>query len=121
MIEIEPQTKKIFSKESQALMHELKNKILELDVRLPNFHQQRDAIFLTIKLVQEAAIKADFYIPNSPFAEIIHNLEASINLLCDRRTEIDWVAKELLIEVINMSNQVINEYCLEMDLSKDWI
>jgi hypothetical protein len=36
MIEIEPQTKKIFSKESQALMHELKNKILELDVRLPN-------------------------------------------------------------------------------------
>ena len=31
MIEIEPQTKKIFSKEAQALMHELKNKILELD------------------------------------------------------------------------------------------
>ncbi|TYQ25119.1 response regulator [Pseudanabaena sp. UWO311] len=121
MIEIVPQTKKIFAKEALALMHELKNKILELDVRLPSFHQQLDGIISTIKLVQDAAIKADFYIPNSPFAEIIHNLEASINLLCDRRTEIDWVAKELLIEVINMSNQVINEYCLEMDLSKDWI
>ena len=121
MIEIEPQTKKIFSKEAQALMHELKNKILELDVRLPNFHQQRDAIFLTIKLVQEAAIKADFYIPNSPFVEIIHNLESSINLLHDCRADLDWVAKELLIEVINMSNQIINEYCLGMDLAKDWI
>ena len=121
MIEIVPQTKKIFSKEAQALMHELKNKILELDVRLPSFYQQRDSIFSTIKLVQNAAIKADFYIPNSPFVEIIYNLESSINLLRDCRTDLDWVAKELLVEVINMSNQVINEYCLGMDLAKDWI
>ncbi len=121
MIEIVPQTKKIFSKEAQALMHELKNKILELDVRLPSFQQQRDGIISTIKLVQNAAIKADFYIPSSPFVEIIHNLESSINLLHDCRIDLDWVAKELLIEVINMSNQVINEYCLEMDLDKDWI
>jgi chemotaxis protein histidine kinase CheA/ActR/RegA family two-component response regulator len=121
MIEIAPQTKKIFSQESQALMQDLKNKILDLDVRLPSFHQQLDRIISTIKLVQNAATRANFYIPNSPLAEIIHNLESSINLLRDRHTDIDWVAKELLIEVINMSNQVVNEYCLEMDLSKDWI
>ncbi len=121
MIEIVPQTKKIFSQESQALMQDLKNKILDLDIRLPSFHQQIDIIISTIKLVQNAAIKADFYIPNSPIVEIIHNLESSINLLRDRHTDIDWVAKELLIEVINISNQVVNEYCLEMDLSKDWI
>ena len=121
MIEIEPQTKKIFSKEAQALMHELKNKILELDVSLPSFHQQLDKIISMIKLVQNAATSANFYIPNSPFVEIIHNLESSINLLRDRRAEIDWITKELLIEAINMSNQVINEYCLGMDLAKDWI
>jgi chemotaxis protein histidine kinase CheA/ActR/RegA family two-component response regulator len=121
MIEIVPQTKKIFSQESQALMQGLKNKILDLDVRLPSFHQQLDHIISTIKLVQNAAIKADFYIPNSPLTEIIYNLESLINLLRDRHTDIDWVAKELLIEVINMSSQVVNEYCLEMDLSKDWI
>ena len=39
----------------------------------------------------------------------------------DCRADLDWVAKELLIEVINMSNQIINEYCLGMDLAKDWI
>ncbi len=121
MIDIEPQTKKIFSKEAQALMHELKNKVLELDVSLPSFHQQLDSIISIIKLVQTAATNADFYIPSSPFAEIIHNLESLINQLHDRRTELDWVAKELLIEVINMSSQVINEYCLGMDLAKDWI
>ncbi|GBO54800.1 hypothetical protein APA_2851 [Pseudanabaena sp. lw0831] len=121
MIEIEPQTKKIFSKEAQALMHELKNKILELDVSLPSFHQQLDSIISMIQLVQNAATNANFYIPNSPFAEIIYNLESSINLLRDRQAEIDWITKELLIEVINMSSQVINEYCLGMDLAKDWI
>ena len=121
MIEIELQTKKIFSKEAQALMHELKNKILELDVSLPSFHQQLDSIISIIKLVRNAANNANFYIPKSPFAEIIYNLESSINLLRDRRAEIDWITKELLIEVINMSSQVINEYCLEMDLAKDWI
>jgi chemosensory pili system protein ChpA (sensor histidine kinase/response regulator) len=121
MIEIELQTKKIFSKEAQALMHELKNKILELDVSLPSFHQQLDSIISIIKLVRSAANNATFYVPNSPFVEIIHNLESSINLLRDRRAEIDWITKELLIEVINMSSQVINEYCLEMDLAKDWI
>jgi chemotaxis protein histidine kinase CheA len=121
MIETEPQTKKIFSKEAQALMHDLKNKILELDVSLPSFHQQIDSIISMIKLVYNAAAKADFYILRSPFVEIIHNLESLIHLLRDRCTELDWVAKELLIEVINMSNQVINEYCLGMDLAKDWI
>jgi chemosensory pili system protein ChpA (sensor histidine kinase/response regulator) len=121
MIEIELQTKKIFSKEAQTLMHELKNKILELDVSLPSFHQQLDSIISIIKLVRSAANNATFYVPNSPFVEIIHNLESSINLLRDRRAEIDWITKELLIEVINMSSQVINEYCLEMDLAKDWI
>jgi chemotaxis protein histidine kinase CheA/ActR/RegA family two-component response regulator len=121
MIKIEPQTKKLFSNQAQALMHELKNKILELDVNLPSFHQQLDSIFSIINLVQHEATNANFYIPNSPFVEIIHNLESSIHQLRDRRTEIDWITKELLIEVINMSNQVINEYCLEMDLAKDWI
>lgn len=121
MIEIEPQTKKIFSNEAQAWMHELKNKILGLDVSLPSFHQQIDSLISIIKLVQNAATNADFYVSNSPLAEIIHNLESSINLLRDRSTEIDWVTKELLIEVINMSNQVINEYCLGIDLAKDWI
>ncbi|PZV14506.1 MAG: hypothetical protein DCF20_12725 [Pseudanabaena sp.] len=121
MIKTVPQTKKIFSKESQALTHELKNKILELDLSLPNFSQQIDSIISTIKLIQDAATKANFNIRSSPFAEITSNLEASINMFRDRRADLDWVAKELLIEVINISNQVINEYCLGIDLAKDWV
>jgi chemotaxis protein histidine kinase CheA/ActR/RegA family two-component response regulator len=121
MIEIEPQTKKIFSNEAQALMHELKNKILDLDVSLPSFHKQLDGIISMIKLVENTATNANFYIPRSPFAEIIRNLESSINLLRDRHADLDWITKELLIEAINMSNQVINEYCLGIDLAKDWI
>ena len=121
MIEIVPQTKTIFSKEAQAYTHDLKNKVLELDVSLPNFQQQLDSLISTIKLMRDAAIKADFYVPNSSFAEIMHNLESLINQLRDRRVEIDWITKELMIEIVNMSNQVINEYCLGVDLARDWL
>ncbi len=121
MIEILPQTKNIFSKEAQTLTHDLKNKVLELDVNQPSFQQQLDSLISTIKLLRDAAIKASFYIPNSPFLELVCNFESLINQLRDRRADLDWITKELILEVINMSNQVIDEYCSGIDLDKDWI
>ncbi|WP_434684902.1 response regulator [Pseudanabaena minima] len=121
MIEIATQTKTIFSKEAQAFTYDLKNKILELDVNLPKFQQQIDGLISVIKLLQDAAIKADFYIPSSSFGEIIYNFELLINQFRDRHAEIDWITKELMIELINMSNQIINEYCLGIDLARDWL
>ena len=121
MTEIATQTKTMFSKEAQAFTYDLKNKILELDVNLPNFQQQLDALISVIKLFQDAAIKADFYLPSSSFGEIIHNFELLINQFRDRHADIDWITKELMIEVINMSNQIINEYCLGIDLARDWL
>ena len=121
MIEIVPQTKTVFSKKAQAFTHGLKNKILELDVSLPNYQLQIDGLISTIKLLQDEAIKADFYVPSSSFAEIIHNLEMLINQFRDRHADLDWITKEMIIEVINMSNQVINEYCLGIDLAMDWL
>jgi chemotaxis protein histidine kinase CheA/ActR/RegA family two-component response regulator len=121
MIEIVPQTTTVFSKKAQAFTHELKNKILELDVSLPNYQLQIDGLISTIKLLQDEAIKADFYVPSSSFAEIIHNLELLINQFRDRHADLDWITKEMIIEVINMSNQVINEYCLGIDLAMDWL
>jgi len=119
--EVVTQTKEIFSKESQAYTHELKNKILELDVSLPNFHHQFDGLISTIKSFQDAAIKADFHSANPSFTAIIHGLEKLINLLCDRQVNIDWIIKELLIELINLSHQMVNEYCLKKDSATDWM
>ena len=120
IIEIATQTKAIFSKEAQAYTHELKNKILELDVSLPNFHTQFDDLISTIKSFQNTAIKAGFYSSNSAFTGIIHNLEKSINRLRDRQIDIDWITKELLIEVINLCHQMVQEYCLKKGAATDW-
>ncbi|MFM7601847.1 MAG: ATP-binding protein, partial [Pseudanabaena sp.] len=121
MIEIATQQKTIFSKEAQAFTYDLKNKILELDISLPNFQQKLDSLISVIKLLQDAAIKANFYSHSPSFREIIHNFELLINQFRDHRAEIDWITKELIIEIINTSNQIINEYCLGIDLAKDWI
>ncbi len=120
MIETMPQVKQIFAKEAQTYIHELKNKILELDVSLPNFHEQLDRLIAINKSLQDATVKANFYILNSPFAEIIHHFEEVINLLRDRHSEIDWITKELLLEAVNMSSQIINEYCLRIEVTIDW-
>ncbi len=120
MIETMPQAKRIFAKEVQTHIHELKNKILELDLSLPNFLEQIDGLISSNKLLQDAAIRANFYIPNSPVAEIIHHFEEVINLLRDRHSDIDWITKELLLEAVNMSSQIINEYCLRIEGTTDW-
>jgi chemosensory pili system protein ChpA (sensor histidine kinase/response regulator) len=120
MIESMPQVKRIFAKEAQTHIHELKNRILELDVSLPNFHEQLDRLIAVNKLLQDAAVSASFYILNSPFAEIIHHFEEVINLLRDRHSDIDWITKELLLEAINMCSQIINEYCLRIEVTTDW-
>ena len=75
MIETMPQTKRIFAKEAQTYIHELKNKILELDVSLPNFYEQLNRLIAINKSLQDAAIRANFYIQKSPFTEIIHRFE----------------------------------------------
>ncbi|MCY7331463.1 MAG: response regulator [Pseudanabaena sp. CAN_BIN31] len=120
IIETMPQAKRIFAKETQTHIHELKNKILELDVSLPNFHEQLDRLIAINKLLQDAAVSASFYTLNSPFAEIIHHFEEVINLLRDRHSDIDWITKELLLEAVNMSSQIINEYCLGIAVTTDW-
>ena len=120
MIETMPQTKRIFAKEAQTYIHELKNKILELDVSLPNFYEQLNRLIAINKSLQDAAIRANFYIQKSPFTEIIHRFEESINLLRDRHSDIDWITKELLLEAVNMSSQIINEYCLRIEGTTDW-
>jgi len=121
MTEIVTQTKKIFSKKAQAYTHELKNKILELDISLPNFHNQFDDLISMIKSFQDTATKAGFYSATACFTKIIHNFEKSINLLSDRRINIDWITKELLIEVINLSHQMVQEYCLNRDSATNWM
>jgi hypothetical protein len=121
MTEIVTQTKKIFSKKAQAYTHELKNKILELDISLPNFHNQFDDLISMIKSFQDTATKAGFYSATTCFTKIIHNFEKSINLLSDRRINIDWITKELLIEVINLSHQMVQEYCLNRDSATNWM
>ena len=119
MIEIVPPTKKIFAEETQAYTHEFKNKILDLDADLPNFGEQLDGLISTNKLLQEMAIKANFDVPNSPFGEIIHRFEDSIQLLRDRHSKVDWIIKGLFIEVVNMINHFNNEYYLETTSDED--
>lgn len=121
MIEILPQPKKIFSEESQVHTQNLKNKVLELDATLPNFREQIDSLIATNKLLQDAAVRADFCQPNSAFAEIIRRFEEVFYLLRDRHSEVDWITKELLLEIIGVANQIINEFCLEIETSKDWM
>ncbi|ELS31110.1 MULTISPECIES: response regulator [Pseudanabaena] len=121
MIEILPQPKKIFSEESQVHTQNLKNKVLELDATLPNFREQIDSLIATNKLLQDAAVRADFCQPNSAFAEIIKHFEEVFYLLRDRHSEVDWITKELLLEIIGVANQIINEFCLEIETSKDWM
>ncbi|WP_055075198.1 response regulator [Pseudanabaena sp. 'Roaring Creek'] len=121
MIEILPQPKKIFSEESQVHTQDMKNKVLELDSTLPNFREQIDSLIATNKLLQAAAVRADFCQPNSAFAETIRRFEEVFYLLRDRHSEVDWITKELLLEIIGVANQIINEFCLEIETSKDWM
>lgn len=116
MIEIGlQQIKQTFSEEAQVYTNELANQVSKLDASSPNFSQQIDQLLATHKLLQDAAIKADFYIQDSNFVVITNRLEKVINLLRDRPAHVDQITKDLLFELIKIICQIINEYCFDSD------
>ncbi len=121
MIETVIQTKKIFFEQAQDHTNELQNKISALDASLPSYSQQLDSLISTHKLLRDDAIKADFYVPKSPFTKTMLYLEESINLLRDRHSDVDWSIKGLFLEAIKMMSQIINEYCFDTAINPDWI
>ncbi len=121
MIEKLTQIKENFSEEALALTSNLQNKISELDTSLPISNEQLDDLASTHKLLKDSAIKANFLVPKSPFAEIIDHFDESIQLLRDRQCYVDWIIKGLFFEAISMMEQIINEYCLEKVVNPDWI
>ena len=120
MIETVIQTKKIFSEQAQDHTNELQNKMSALDASLPSYSQQLDSFISTYKLLRDDAIKADFYIPKSPFTKTMIYLEEAINLLRDRNSDVDWSIKGLFLEAIKMMSQIINEYCFDTEINPDW-
>ena len=120
MIETVIQTKKIFSEQAQDHINELQNKISALDASLPSYSQQLDSLISTHKLLRDDAIKADFYIPKSPFTKTMLYFEEAINLLRDRNSNVDWSIKGLFLEAIKMMSQIINEYCFDTEINPDW-
>ena len=120
MIETVIQIKKIFSEQAQDHINELQNKISALDASLPSYSQQLDSLISTHKLLRDDAIKADFYIPKSPFTKTMLYFEEAINLLRDRNSNVDWSIKGLFLEAIKMMSQIINEYCFDTEINPDW-
>lgn len=120
MIETVIQIKKIFSEQAQDHINELQNKISALDASLPSYSQQLDSLISTHKLLRDDAIKADFYIPKSPFTKTMLYFEEAINLLRDRNSNVDWSIKGLFVEAIKMMSQIINEYCFDTEVNPDW-
>ena len=121
MIKSTSQIKKKFSEESHIFINDFQNRISELDSTLPNFSKQIDGLISTYELLQNSAIEANFYTPQSPFSEIIHHFEESISLLSYQHFGVDWITKGLLFEAINMMSQIIDEYCFDKASSQDWI
>ena len=121
MIKKVPVMKTNFSKKAQAYTHDLKTKILELDQSSPNYSQQIDNILASNNLLKDVSTIAGLCDHNKSFVEIINNFEDVINQLRNCSTRIDENLKELLIEVITVFNQIINEYYLGIDLSRDWM
>jgi hypothetical protein len=113
MIKCMSPIKKKFSDESHVFINDFQNRILELDSTLPSFYKQIDGLISTYELLQNSAIKADFYTPKSPFSEIIHHFEEVISQLNYQHINVDWITKGLLFEAINMMSQIINEYCFD--------
>ena len=120
MIETVIQIKKIFSEQAQDHINELQNKISALDASLPSYSQQLDSLISTHKLLRDDAIKADFYIPKSPFTKTMLYFEEAINLLRDRNSNVDWSIKRLFLEAVKRMSQIINEYCFDTEVNPDW-
>jgi chemotaxis protein histidine kinase CheA/ActR/RegA family two-component response regulator len=118
---VSQQIKTTFSEESQSYLSELHTQILELDPNLSNFSQQISQLLTTHRGLRVSAIKADFYTQDSPFVLTIDHFDQVINLLSDRISSIDKSTKDLMIAVINMTAQMINEYCFELEKSSDWL
>ena len=121
MIKSTSQIKKKFSEESHIFINDFQNRISELDSTLPSFSKQIDGLISTYELLQNSAIEANFYTPQSPFSEIIHHFEESISLLSYQHFGVDWITKGLLFEAINMMSQIIDEYCFDKASNQDWI
>ena len=121
MIKSTSQIKKKFSEESNIFINDFQNRISELDSTLPNFSKQIDGLISIYELLQNSAIEANFYTPQSAFSEIIHHFEESISLLSYQPFGVDWITKGLLFEAINMMSQIIDEYCFDKASNQDWI
>lgn len=113
--------KKVFSKEAQSYIQELKNKVLELNVGQSNFHEQLEDLIATNHRLHSLLADSEFGSSAEFLAELNSRFESSINLLRGLQQEVDWITKELFLEVINITSQIINEYCLDRKIIEDKI
>lgn len=111
--------KKVFSKEAQSYIQELKNKVLELNVEQPNFHGQLEDLISTNHRLHRLLSESEFSTSKEFLVELNSRFESSINLLRGLKQEVDWITKELFLEVINITSQIINEYCLDRKIIED--
>ena len=120
-----PQDKRDLAIASQTYLSELKDKVSELDIHLVNsgqinIGQQIDAIIGISRSLKEIVsnkqIESDY-----PIFTTIHQHFDAIAHKLRRCIEIDWITKGLLLEVINLMERMINEYCLENQTTNtDW-
>ncbi|MBD2187847.1 ATP-binding response regulator [Pseudanabaena mucicola] len=113
--------KKVFSKEAQSYIQELKNKVLELNVGHSNFHEQLEDLISTNHRLHSLLADSEFGTSKEFLVELNSRFESSINLLRGLQQEVDWITKELFLEVINITSQIINEYCLDRKIIEDKI